>query len=180
MTRLWLPLAGLLASLLTLSPTARADEPTQAEVDYRPDRYPPSGTGTSLVLAGTGIAIGGYAIAFGSSYLWPDAPTAADLRLPVVGPFFALAGAGCAAGEAGGCSTLTVVVRSVFAALSGIGQVGGLALVTEGLFLPTSSTAPSSVESARGIPVDAVATPRFVFSPVASDSGFGFNIAGAF
>jgi hypothetical protein len=176
--------AGLLASALAFSPQARADEPTQAEVDHRPDRYPPPGTGSSLVLGGAGVALGGYAVAFGSSYLWSEAPTASDLRLPVAGPVLAIAGAGCGAEEAG-CGNLVVVVRSVFAALSGMAQIGGLALMAEGLFLPTAGEAPSSAQSAdrfRGTEFQSTAdaTPRFIFSPVASDTTFGFNVAGQF
>jgi hypothetical protein len=178
MTRLQLLLVGLCAALLSVSAPARADEPTQAELEYRPDRYPPPGTGTSFVLAGSGIALGGYAVAFGSSYLWSEAPIAGDLRLPVVGPFLAVAGAGCGSSEVG-CSTITVAVRTVFAIFSGIGQVGGLALVAEGLLLPTSD-ASSSADSARAMRRDVVATPRFVFSPVATDSGFGLNLLGQF
>jgi hypothetical protein len=178
MIRTRLHLAGLFAVALAFSPEARADEPTQAEVEYRPDRYPATGTGSSLIVAGSGIALGGYAIGFGTSYLWADAPTAADLRLPVVGPVLALAGAGCGNGEAG-CGTLSVVVRSVFAVISGIGQLGGLALITEGLFLPTAD-APSSAQSAREIQHPSTATPRFVFSPVATDTTLGFNLGGQF
>lgn len=179
MIRMRLHLAGLFAVALAFSPQARADEPTQAQVEYSPDRYPAKGTGSSLILAGSGIALGGYAIGFGTSYLWADAPTASDLKLPVVGPVLALAGAGCGSDEAGGCGTLVVVVRSVFAAFSGIGQLGGLALITEGIFLPTSD-APSSALSASDLQHAESVTPRFVFSPVASDTTLGFNVAGQF
>jgi hypothetical protein len=47
----------------------------------------------------------------------------------------ALANAGCGTSEQG-CETLDVVFRSIFTTLSGLGQAGGVLLLTEALFLP--------------------------------------------
>jgi hypothetical protein len=169
----------LLAACLAHTSRAHADEPTEAPVQYRTERYPSEGTGTSLVLAGAAITLGSYGVAFGTSYLWPHAPTAEDLRLPIVGPAMAVAGAGCAEREReAGCSTPIVVVRTVLAAIGGIGQLGGLALIAEGLFLPTSAPsaqAPDVLESAN----DSAPTHVWI-SPTASDDGFGLSVGGAF
>jgi hypothetical protein len=72
--------------VLLLSSPAFAEEPTEPPTTYSPDRYPePSAQGTVLV-AGANVALVSYGLAFGSSFFWADAPTAQDLRLPVVGP----------------------------------------------------------------------------------------------
>src|SRR5688572_3172368 len=141
-------LGAVFGSVLALSTwllpaVAWAEEPTEPPANYRPERYPPPGTGTSLVLAGAGVALGGYAMAFGTSYLWPDAPTAKDLRIPVAGPILAIAGAKCGDGELG-CGTVPLVFRTIFAAVSGVGQLGGLLILGEGLWLRTGAAAPQN------------------------------------
>jgi hypothetical protein len=174
--------SGLL-TLVVVPSRARADEPTEAPANYRPERYPSAGTGSSLVLAGTGVALGGYALGFGTSYLWAEAPTASDLRIPVVGPALAIAGAGCSSAEVG-CGTLQVAIRTVFATLSGLGQLGGLVIVAEGLLLPTAASAQSESLASDTQPaishVTVAPEPQWFFSPVASDTGFGLSVAGEF
>jgi hypothetical protein len=83
-----------------------------------------------------------------------------------------------------------VVVRTVFATLAGIGQLGGLALMAEGLFLPSPSNASGSnpYDSNRGetahnvqqLRLDSKPSPQWFFSPVASESSFGLSVAGQF
>ncbi len=158
--------------MLTLASPALAQEPTEAPTTYSPDRYPDESARSSVLYAGAAVALGGYGIAFGTSYLWSNAPTAQDLRLPIVGPYYALAGAKCGPDESG-CSTLPVVIRSVFAALGGIGQIGGLALLVEGLFLPTSTSAESHA-SAR------ISESTLYFTPTATDDGMGLLVGGTF
>jgi hypothetical protein len=130
------------------------------------------GSQGTVLVAGASVALVSYGLAFGSSFFWADAPTAQDLRLPVVGPYYALAGAKCGPQESG-CSVVTVVIRSVLATLSGIGQIGGLALLAEGVFLPTSASGESRTVATRS-------EPTLYFSPAATDDGVGLLVGGAF
>lgn len=112
---------------------------------------------------------GSYGLALGTSYLWADAPTADDMRIPVVGPFMAIGGAKCGGAETG-CNTVSVVIRTVFATLSGIGQVGGIALVAEGLFMRTEAR-----------PVRESASTTWTVTPVADHAGnLGLSLGGQF
>jgi hypothetical protein len=88
-----------------------------------------------LLIAGAATTAAWYGLALGSSYLWPDAVGANDLRIPVAGPWMALSHSGC--GGVSDCSTVIVVLRAIATTLDGIGQAGGLAIAAEGLFLPT-------------------------------------------
>ncbi len=164
-----LALATLCLHVLVTAPCL-ADEPTQSPETYQPDTYPSSSARTNVLLAGAAVTAGSYGIAFGTSYLWSDAPTAQDLRLPVVGPVMAITGAKCGRDEIG-CGTFTVVLRTIFATLSGIGQVGGLGVIAEGLFMKTRS------DSAA--PPPPPATSVYV-SPMADDTALGFTLGGQF
>jgi hypothetical protein len=133
--------------------------------------YPsPSARGT-LALAGAGVFAFWYGAAVGESFLWPDAPEAKKLRIPVVGPWLTLAHAGCASGEAD-CSDLLAVVRAVLAGITAVGQVGGLAALGEAAFLPTASgeRAPA--------PKRAVQVQNVTFT--AGERGIGLGFSGAF
>jgi hypothetical protein len=101
-----------------------------------PLEYPPPAARTALAVTGAAVFVGWYGLAVGASFLDPDAPHATDLRIPVVGPWMAVANAGCNRGDPD-CSTAWVVVRAILHAMDGIGQVGGLAVLGEALFLPT-------------------------------------------
>lgn len=92
-----------------------------------------------------------YGAAAGVSYAFPDAPGARDLRLPVVGPWLAIAHNGCPADEPD-CSPLMVIVRTVLSALDGAAQAGGLAVVMESVFMPTQVSSPASSETAPAAP----------------------------
>lgn len=116
---------------------ATTDAPAAAiEREALPLEYPPPAAKTNLALTGGAIFVGWYGAAIGASFLEPDAPGSTDLRIPVVGPWMAVAQAGCAKGNPD-CSTAWVVVRAILQAMDGIGQAGGLAVIGEALFLPT-------------------------------------------
>ena len=139
---------------------------------------PSPGAPGRLALAGgivTGVWYGG---ALGASLLFPDAPGAEDLRIPVAGPFLALADTGCADSEPN-CDTVLVVVRAILTTLDGIGQVGGVGMVIESLFLPTAHS------SARGAPSPSSdsATLETEIRPVpivAGKDGVGLGVVGRF
>lgn len=136
---------------LASTSNARAEEPTIDEVRYHPTELPPDGTRTRLLLTGAGLTVGWYGIGVGTSFLWPNAKNARDLRLPVVGPWLALGDVGCGAKERD-CRDAVVVLRTIAAVLSGIGQAGGLFAIAEGLFLDTGTVSAEAPGAPKGAP----------------------------
>lgn len=154
-------IVGAVAALsTTLSTPALADEPTQSEAANSPRVYPPPNTQPNLILIGAGVTVGWYGAAFGLSYLWPDAPHASAMRIPVAGPYIAFAHTGCSSAEPD-CGTFTLVLRTVLTGLTAIGQTGGVLAMAEGIFLRTSQPGDSAP------PKSAQHLPQFQFSPVA-------------
>jgi hypothetical protein len=130
---------ALAAATLSAASPALADEPVRPSyVD--PDVYPPSGTQLNLALVGLGATAAWYGAAAGFSYLWPDAPGANDLRIPVAGPWMALADTGCADDDPG-CSKFVVVIRAILTTLDAVGQTGGVLVAGEAIFMPTQEVA---------------------------------------
>ena len=87
--------AAMLGLLLLAVPrVALAEEPTLDAVTYNPTELPPDAARGRVLLVGLALTAGWYGASVGTSYLWPDAPNARDLRLPVVGPWLALADTG--------------------------------------------------------------------------------------
>lgn len=135
-TRSLLGLA-LLSGILSFGGQARADEP-QPVISFAPDASPPPHTRTQVLLLGAATTAVFYGAAVGASYIWEQDRGAADLRIPVVGPWLKLGQtAGCAA-EDTTCTPALQIAGAVLAALDGIGQAGGLALLLEGLFMKTA------------------------------------------
>jgi hypothetical protein len=135
----------VLACALSGARAARADEPTIDEVRYHPTELPPDGTRGRVLLTGAALTVGWYGVGVGTSYIWPDAKNARDLRIPVAGPWMALGDVGCGSKETRAtCSDGIVVLRTTMAVLSGIGQAGGLLALVEGLFLDTGNAAGNS------------------------------------
>ena len=164
-------LAGLLlVGVLSTCATASADEPVR-ETRYDADEYPPSWASTRLMLVGASITGAWYLGGLSMSFLFPDAPGADDLRIPVAGPWMALADTGCS-DEDPDCSTFTVVLRAILTVMDGVGQVGGLGILAEGAFLPTSSGKPKPKRRARSSSIYA--------SPWATDRGAGLQLLGRF
>lgn len=160
--------------LLLFSASAAAEEPIAAE-PTAPAPFvaetPSSGARGTLGLAGAGVFAGWYGAAIGESFLWPDAPEANKLRIPVVGPWLTVAHAGCASGESG-CTDILAVVRAVLAGISAVGQVGGLAALGEAAFLPTSR-GERPLPPKRAIRVESVSVSQV-------GQGFGFGLSGEF
>jgi len=128
--------AGLLVSSFAL-----AQEELEAELPEI--TYPPPGARVAVTLAGLSTTALSYGAALGMSFIYPDSPGAHDLRVPVVGPWIALAHNGCASGEPD-CNDLVVILRAVLTAIDGVVQAGGLAIAVEGLLMPTQQPPPPS------------------------------------
>lgn len=128
-----LALCAALSALL-VSPRLEADEPTLQETTYRPEEKPARGTRWRLVLGGAALASGWYAANVGASQLWKNAPNAESWRIPVVGPWLSLGDARCGAEEES-CGRIEVVGRTGLTLASSVAQLGGIALMLEGLLV---------------------------------------------
>ncbi len=141
------PLAALCAAaaslaLLLVGVQAHADEPVRPQ-RHNVGVYPHTSARLPLFLVGAGTTALAYGAGLGASYAWPTAPGATNLRIPVAGPFLALGKTGCAASDPG-CSTLVVVLRAILTSIDGVAQVGGLGVIGEALFLPTTIDTPAA------------------------------------
>jgi len=130
-------LLGLAAfGIGALAPTpACADEP-QPLVRFDPDAVPPESTRTKVLLLGSAMTALSYGGALGASYLWSEDAGAADLRIPVIGPWIKLGHTTLCASEEFGCNNVMQVLGAVLVGFDGLGQIGGLALLSEGIFGP--------------------------------------------
>ena len=117
--------------------------------------YPSPAAPVNLAITGAVITAAWYGAALGSSYLIGDQPYADELRIPVAGPFLAFPQMVECKPEETNCTTLIVVVRSVLTMLDGIGQVGGVGVLLESLFVPTATerSRPKKRASFRAAPV---------------------------
>jgi hypothetical protein len=122
-------------------------------------------------LTGASVFAVWYGVALGESLLWPDAPSANSLRIPVVGPWITLSHAGCGAEEVG-CSDVLAVVRAALTVIDGVGQLGGLAVLGEAVFLPTG---PRQTRTGRRL-----LTPAPRVSLMADHDRLGLRVIGAF
>lgn len=153
---------SLAALILSSAVVARAAEPQpqpqpQLQPPPRPNAdLPPAGARVTHIVAGTAVTLGSYGLAFGSSYLFSDARGAKDLRIPIAGPWLALAKTGCPEGDPN-CSVVPLVLGAILEVIGGVTQVGGLAIIGEGLFLNTSSARPAPKAASltlRAMPMD--------------------------
>lgn len=160
-------------ALAVPAPAPSANAPSGAvtlpEVEYQPEVYPPPAARWRTLLAGAAMAGVGYGLSVGTSYLFDGAPGMAGLRKPIIGPVYAIKDAGCGSAEGAGCSEVTVGFRSVVAVLSGLAQVGGIALLVEGLVMKTSDK-----------PAQAGTSRTFYALPTATESGVGLQVGGSF
>lgn len=182
-----LAVTGLLA-VLSVPSVARAEEPVAPQADTNPSVLPSSAARTNLLLVGAGATVAWYGVAVGSSYLWPDADQASSLRIPVAGPFIALAHTGCGENE-NPCETLTVIVRTTLSVLSAVGQVGGLAAMTEGVFLktappgreqPAQRLRRASTDAPSALNFSVAPAPAVPGAPSSALSGLSIAVSGRF
>lgn len=168
--------SALLAALVGLSTPAMADEPTQEE-EYFPDQYPPSGARGATALTGGLIAVGFYGVGLGYSFLDDGNPGASDLRIPVAGPWMAIDGLGrCTENEEPNCSAVFPSLRIALAVVVGLGQIGGLGILLEGLFVPSG---PGEGELPP-LPGSGLQGPSAVVAPVVTQDSLGLGVVGIF
>lgn len=166
------------------APASAADPAGQAAPDGRvalsslppvendaPVELPDESARVNHIVAGAVTTAVWYGVAVGHSLLWSDNPGAEKLRLPIVGPWLSLAKTGCPKDEPD-CSTALVVVQAVLTTISGVGQLGGIAVIAEGLFVPTRNDTPSQ---------SSTPTLRASVQPITPGrDGVGLGIVGTF
>lgn len=166
---------GLIAPSASAQPTAGARPADNLASEVPPEilaaEYPSPSAQTSLAITGAGLFAAWYGGAVGASLLFNDAPGARQLRIPIAGPWLALARAGCADDDLD-CTDSDVVFRVLLTVIDGVGQLGALAFLGEAAFLPTAKgdqlRLKSSPGSVRAVPF------------VAGKSGVGLGVLGTF
>jgi hypothetical protein len=160
---LTLPLAAIFACL---APSVHAAEPpatptsgSSVDLDLPPpvqpiDR-PPPGARVTHIVAGLSTTAISYGEATGVSFLFPEVRGSKDLRIPIAGPWMTLAQTGCPTNDPD-CSVAPLVFTAIFNVVTGVTQLGGLAIAGEGLFLNTSSGARPAPRKAAGPTLRAV------------------------
>jgi hypothetical protein len=153
--------AGFFGLTAGAAPQIAAAEPTTAKAEAFPDpaaplpttsrsvtvdEYPPPVAKRNLLVIGLTSTALWYGGALGVSYAVDDPAMAKDLRIPFAGPWMALSHTGCNGGP--DCNTLLVVLGAILTSLDGIGQIAGLGLAGEGLFMPTQE--PKRTRAALG------------------------------
>jgi hypothetical protein len=151
---------GLASLLATFAASARAEEPIP---EFRPAPpaadLPPPGARTTTIVAGATTTVVSYGLALGASFLVDEADHRGikDLRIPIAGPWIALGKTGCPTSDPD-CSVFPLVFGALVTILDGVVQVGGLAVVGEGLFLKTSTRRAAPQKAAgptlRAVPLD--------------------------
>lgn len=150
-------LAAAAAAALLHAPSARAEEPPP-----EPLRYPPSSVRPKLIAGGVLITGVGYGAAFLGSEAAPNWPGAAELKVPVIGPWWALAQNGCPVNrevhaETGVGRALSVsrenceafeYLRLGLLVLDGLVQAAGVAIVAEAITMKTEGTPSAPVKAA--------------------------------
>jgi hypothetical protein len=107
--------------------------------------------------------------------LWPDSDGAEPLRVPVIGPYQALAKTGCGAREVG-CGPFILVIRTLLTGFAAVGQTGGVLAMVEGVFVPTGIGLPPPPERTRK-----AARLTVIPAPIsAGDEGVGVGVVGTF
>ena len=136
---------------------ALADEaPTRPE-QHESDALPPSRVRLPLILGGLAFSAGVWGLNTGTSYLYPNAPGLPQLRVPIVGPWMALAHNNCndAAILGQSCGAF-YYVNAIYFVLSGIAQASGLGVALEGILVPTGQNtgSPKAPRPAPSSPPD--------------------------
>ncbi|MCC6214977.1 MAG: hypothetical protein IT376_08920 [Polyangiaceae bacterium] len=164
--------AAALALLALGAPAARADEPVRP-VESDPGVFPVSGARPALFFTGLAVTAAWYGAALPFAYAWPHAPGADELKIPVAGPWMALAKTGCAEDDPG-CSDFEVVLRAILTTIDAVGQAGGVLVMLEAPFVPVSD-APRARKPRRrpGAGVEWRVAPRV-------GAGVGLGVVGSF
>ena len=117
-------------SLAAASAGAQEAEPVK--------RYPPSSVRPKLVAGGLAVTGLAYGAGFLAATSWPEVPGSEQLKIPVVGPWLALAKNDCAPDDPD-CGFI-LYFRGFLTIVDGLMQLGGLGIAGEGLFMTTEAS----------------------------------------
>ena len=150
------------------------------------DSYPPKSTRTKLLLGGLGTTAGFYAVSLTLSYGFPEGSGIKHHRIPVAGPWMALASNSCS----GDCNRFAFWLRNVGAVVMGLGQAGGVLIALESLWVPTvdtdlapPATRPKTTKPVDKRPDDSAPVQNLFLAPTpmgVGASGVGLNLSGTF
>jgi hypothetical protein len=151
--------------------------PGGAETAEAPEmlRYPPSSVRAALLGVGFGLTAASYGAGMACGFGWDDVPGADALKVPVVGPWIALGQSGCAPDQ-DECDAM-LVLRTILTVLDGLGQIGGLGLAAEGLFMTTEAEATVPASKAAS---EAALAPRLLPAPFVTGDALGASLLGRF
>lgn len=164
-----LVIAASAAAALLAAPSARAEDPPD-EVE----RFPPSSVRPKLIAGGLLITGVGYGAAFLGAEAAPNWPGAAELKVPVIGPWWALALNGCPADDPG-CDAFQYL-RAGLLVLDGLVQAAGLAVVVEAVLLKAEAT-PAAKAAATAFHFGSF---TFKPTPLVSPTTAGLGFVGTF
>lgn len=154
-----------LASALALTAASAGAEEPEA-----PKRYPPSSVRAKVIVGGAAVTALAYGAAFVAASSWPDVPGSSELKIPIAGPWIALAKNDCAPDDPD-CG-YKLYLRGALLVVDGLAQLAGLALIGEGIFMTTEAR--SAQPPAR--PLSLTVRP----APVVTATGMGFGLVGTF
>jgi hypothetical protein len=117
-----------------------------------------------------GVAVTGlaYGAAFLAASAWPEVPGSSELKIPIVGPWIALAKNECSP-DVRDCG-FEVYLRGILTVVDGLAQLGGLGIAGEGIFMTTESRAAQPPRPALTVRP----------APVITATGAGFGVVGTF
>jgi hypothetical protein len=153
----------------------KSDGPALDENGQPIHRYPPTGVRWGLIFGGATMTLGAYGASLAAAYGWPDVPGSERLKIPFIGPWWALAENACTPTDPD-CGAI-LYIRGVLEVFSGIVQVSGLPLIGEGIFMTTEAApkaAPDAPKKASLLP----ATIGIV--PLVTPTTTGIGIFGTF
>lgn len=187
MARRHYPARALACALFLAAPLASAGKP-EPVIEYYPDQAPPPSTRLKVLGVGTLAAAVSYGAALGASYAFDTDPYASDLRIPIVGPWIKLGHTQLCPSTttdtetdttAPLCSNVSQVMGAVLVGIDGILQAGSIALLIEGIFLPTRNDPYGSTARFSSRPLHQLRLGEFAFTPSFSavpgaETSFGF------
>lgn len=151
------------AALALTAASADAEEPAA------PPRYPPSSARAKVIVGGVTVTALAYGAAFLAASSWPDVPGSSELKIPIAGPWMALAKNDCAADDPD-CGA-KLYLRGALTVVGGLAQLAGLGLVAEGILMTTEARSAQPVKPAALTVLPA---------PVITATGVGLGVVGTF
>ncbi|MEM1031806.1 MAG: hypothetical protein AAGN82_15750, partial [Myxococcota bacterium] len=141
-------------------------------------RYPPTPVRYGLI--GGGLGLFGAAYGTGAAFAagFSRTPGIDALYIPVAGPWIAIGRNGCPVDNPD-CGAI-VPVRAILYALEGIVQLGGLALVGEGIFMTTEATAAPSPSDEGAAEAEVSSGTSWHVTPLISPGMTGLGVQGRF